>query len=230
MSWPKTRPELTPEQEAVMEDWYGHFLANVLPDSFGWIERFNHTYALRSSLEGSRTLEVGPGNGSHLSYEDLPRQEEYVALELRESLSSTITDQYPNVRIVVGDCQATLDFPDETFDRVLAIHVLEHLDNLPAALREIARVMKPTARFSVVIPAEGGLGYGLGRRLTVQRQFERRYDMPYEWIIRYEHINRAREVMAELQRTFRIEQRSFFPLRVPLVDLNLVIGLTLSRL
>jgi len=212
-----------------MEDWYGEFLANVLPGKYGWVDRFNHTYALRSAVPGSRTLEIGPGNGSHLAFEDLPSQQEYVALELRESLSRSIGDEHPNVRVVVGDCQAGLDFPDASFDRVLAIHVLEHLDNLPAALREIARVMAPGGRFSVVIPAEGGLGYALGRRLTVQRQFERRYHMPYRWMIEYEHVNRAREVLAELDRLYDVEDRTFFPLRVPSVDANLVIGLTLTR-
>ena len=185
-----------------MEDWYGEFLANVLPGQFGWVDRFNHGYALRSAVPGSRTLEIGPGNGSHLQFEDMESQQEYVALELRESLSRSITGDTSRVRVVVGDCQSRLDFPDQTFDRVLAIHVLEHLDNLPAALDEIARVMKPAARFSVLIPAEGGLGYAIGRRLTVQRQFEKRYNMPYHWMIRYEHINKAREVIHELKRVF----------------------------
>jgi len=228
-TWPKVRPDLTPEQVAAMEDWYAEFLTNVLPGKYGWVDRFNHTYAMRSAVPGSRTLEIGPGNGSHLAFEDLASQQEYVALELRESLSRSIGDEHLNVRVVVGDCQAGLDFPDATFDRVLAIHVLEHLDNLPAALREIARVMKPSARFSVVIPAEGGLGYALGRRLTVQRQFEHRYHMPYSWMIKYEHVNQAREVLTELDQVFDVEERTFFPLRVPSVDANLVIGLTLTR-
>lgn len=227
--WPKTRPQLSPEQSAAMEDWYGEFLTNVLPGKYGWVDTFNHAYALRSAVDGARTLEIGPGNGSHLGFEDLASQQEYVALELRESLSRSIGDEHPNVRVVIGDCQTGLDFPDGTFDRVLAIHVLEHLDNLPAALKEITRVLKPSGRFSVVIPAEGGLGYALGRRLTVQRQFERRYHMPYTWMIKYEHVNTAREVLTELKRVFEVEHRTFFPLRVPSVDANLVIGLTMTK-
>jgi SAM-dependent methyltransferase len=225
--WPKQRPQLTAAQRAAMEDWYQVFLGEVLPGKYGWVDRFNHRYALRSAVADARTLEIGPGNGSHLDFEDLSSQREYVALEMRESLSRDIVGEYPNLRVVVGDCQAPLEFPDDWFDRVLAIHVLEHLDNLPAALDEIARVLKPSGRFSVVIPAEGGLGYSLGRRVTVQRRFERRYHMPYEWMIRYDHVNVAREVMAELSRLFVVEHRQFFPLAVPSVDLNLVIGLTL---
>ena len=192
------------------------------------MDEFGHRYALRSARPAARTLEIGPGNGSHLATEDLDDHEEYIALELRESLTEDIGPVHHNLRVVVGDCQARLDFPNDWFDRVLAIHVLEHLDNLPAALTEIARVMKPAGRFSVVIPAEGGLGYALGRRFTVQRQFERRYKMPYQWMIRYEHVSTAHEVLAELKKVFDVEERRYFPLRVPSVDLNLVIGLTLT--
>jgi hypothetical protein len=47
-------------------------------------------------------------------------------------------------------------------------------------------------------------------------------------MIRQEHCNTAREILAELDRHFRVHTRSFFPLQVPSVDLNLVIGLELS--
>ncbi len=210
-----------------MEDWYSEFLTNVLPGRFGWVDRFNHTYAARSERPHIRTLEIGPGNGSHLEFEDIASQDEYVALELRESLSSLIGDKYPNVTVAVGDCQEELAFEDNSFDRVLAIHVLEHLDNLPVALKEIARVLKPTGVFSVVIPCEAGKLYALGRRLTVQRRFEKRYGLPYRWMIEYDHVNTAAEVMQELDRGFTVDQRQFFPFRIPSVDANVVIGLTL---
>ena len=121
-----------------------------------------------------------------------------------------------------------LPWDDDSFDRVLAIHVLEHLYNLPAALEKIARVLRPGGVFCVVIPCEGGRLYSLGRRFTTKRMFEKRYKTPYEWMIRQEHCNTAREVLAELDRHFQLRTRRFFPLRVPAVDLNLVIGLELS--
>ena len=89
-------------------------------------------------------------------------------------------------------------------------------------------MLTPTGRFSVVIPSEGGLTYSLGRKVTSQRKFEKRYSIPYEPIIRHEHVNTAREVVAELLSMFKVVHRSFFPFRVPFVDLNLVIGLTLQ--
>jgi SAM-dependent methyltransferase len=219
---------LSPQQSAALDDWYTEFLGNVLPGRYGWIERFNHEYALRSAKPNARTLELGPGNGSHLKLEDLDAHEEYVGLELRASLAEQISDHHPNLRVVVGDCQEPFDLPSDHFDRVLAIHVFEHLDNLPATLGEVDRVLRPGGRLSVVVPCEGGRVYGLGRRLTVQRQFEKRYGVPYDDVIRSEHINTAREILEELDSRFQIEEQTYFPARVPSLELNVVLGLTLT--
>lgn len=81
--------------------------------------------------------------------------------------------------------------------------------------------------FTVVIPCEGSLAYGVARRISAQRIFERRYGQPYDWFIRREHINRPEEILAELGPYFRIEHRAYFPLRVPSLLCNLCIGLAL---
>jgi SAM-dependent methyltransferase len=228
VGWPKVRPELSERQTLVLEDWYSQFLNEVLPGRYGWVDKWNHSYAARSARAGERTLEIGPGTGSHLDFEDIASQVEYVGLELRDTFSQEMRVRYPNVRVVVGDCQRGIDFPDGYFDRVLAIHVLEHLENLPAALAEVRRVLRPSGRLVVVIPCEGGIGYGLGRKVTVQRTFERRYGLPYAWVTSFEHVNTAWEVLRECQARFQSLSQSYFPLGVHSVDLNLLIGLTLS--
>jgi SAM-dependent methyltransferase len=229
--WPKTFPPLTPEQERVRDDFVKHW-HEVLPRRFGIVEHFNHNYCVRRSAAGFlRTLEVGAGIGEHLEYERLtPEQERnYHALELRENMSVEIRRRFPRVRITTGDCQAGLPFPDGFFDRLLAIHVLEHLPNLPAAARELYRVIdKARGSFLVVIPCEGGLAYTLARRLSAQRVFENRYKQPYRWFIEREHVNRPAEILEELGPYFAVAHRSFYPLRLPAVFCNLVIGLTLT--
>jgi hypothetical protein len=42
-------------------------------------------------------------------------------------------------------------------------------------------------------------------------------------------VNSAREVLDELKLRFDIRDRSFFPTRLPSVDLNLLIGITCTR-
>jgi SAM-dependent methyltransferase len=225
--WPKRLPQLTDEQRRVRDQFMTRWL-EVLPNRYELIERFNHSYPLDGDTTG-RTLELGAGLGEHLRYEDLSGQE-YYAVELREELAEAIRERYPSVEAIVADCQERLPFNDAYFDRVLAVHVLEHLPDLPRALDEIQRVLAPRGRFHAVIPCEGGLAYSLARRISAQRLFEKEFDMSYEWLIRSEHVNVPWEILLELRKRFRLVRSRYFPFRVRSVTLNLVIGLTLERL
>jgi len=225
--WPKRLPQLTDEQRRVRDQFMTRWL-EVLPNRYGLVERFNHRYPLDGNTAG-RTLELGAGLGEHLRYEDLSGQE-YYAVELREELAEAIRERYPSVEAIVADCQERLPFNDAYFDRVLAVHVLEHLPDLPRALDEIHRVLAPRGRFHAVIPCEGGLVYSSARRISAQRLFEKEFDMSYEWLIRSEHVNVPWEILRELRKRFRLVRSRYFPFRVRSVTLNLVIGLTLERL
>ncbi|MFA5058798.1 MAG: methyltransferase domain-containing protein [Opitutaceae bacterium] len=203
----------------------------VLPRRFGIVEKFNHSFPVKFCSTGFRTtLEIGAGLGEHLRYETLtPEQEEnYYALELRENMAAEIRKNFPRVQAIVGDCQSRLDFPDGFFDRVIAVHVLEHLPNLPAAIREAHRLVnKETGRFLVVIPTEGSPAYTLARKISAERVYKRRYGGDYSWFYKREHINLAPEIFEELAPWFAIETRRYFPLRVPFIWCNLCIGLAL---
>ncbi|MEY2411229.1 MAG: hypothetical protein QOF48_3899, partial [Verrucomicrobiota bacterium] len=187
--WPKILPPLNDEQRRISDDFMKHW-HEVLPRKYGILDDFNHGYAVEHAPKTFlSTLEIGAGLGEHLAYEKLtPEQEQhYVALEIRENMAARIRERFPKIQARVGDCQGRLDFPDGSFDRVLAVHVLEHLPNLPAAIREMHRLCHPEhGVFSVVIPCEGGLAYTLARRISAQRIFEKRYGQPYSWFIRRE--------------------------------------------
>jgi SAM-dependent methyltransferase len=224
--WPKQLPELTSAQRNLRDRFMARWL-EVLPQRYGVIERFNHGYPLASARIG-RTLEIGAGLGEHYRYEK--PDGEYYAVELREELVEALRTKHPGITALVGDCQARLPFNDGFFDRILAIHVLEHLNDLPRALNEVARLLAPSGTFVTVIPCEGGLAYTLARRVSAQRVFEREFGMPYEWLIRSEHLNVPWEIESELRKRFRITDTRYFPFRVPSVSLNLVVGLTMEQL
>jgi SAM-dependent methyltransferase len=207
-----------------MRHWH-----EVLPNRYSVIERFNHGYAARRTLAGAKTLEIGAGLGEHLAFER-HLDENYCAVELRGELAEIIKRKHPRVHTVVGDCQKRLPLEDASFDRALAIHVLEHLPDLPSTIAELRRVLKDQGRLIAVIPCEGGLAYGLARRISAQRIFERRYKVSYDWFIKSEHINVPHEIIAELTRHFEILERRYFPLRLPITTANLVIGLTMRPL
>lgn len=196
----------------------------ILPRRFGLLERFNHGWPVRRRDGARRTLEIGAGFGEHIRYEDLAGQD-YHALELRPDMAARIGRDFPSVHVHVGDCERRQPFASGTFDRIVAVHVLEHLRNLPAALDEAHRLLRSGGQLCAVLPCEGGWAYALARNLTTRRMFERRFRMPYDWWIHSEHVNLPTEIVAEIERRFTIRKRCFFPFGVPSVRLNLVFGL-----
>jgi SAM-dependent methyltransferase len=228
--WPKPVTTQTDEQRRISDDWMQHF-HQICDSRFSAVAKFNHRYVVDHSPKGFlSTLDVGAGLGEHINYEQLDAKQlaAYVALELRHNMANVIRQQWPAIQVCEADCQKRMPFQDDHFDRVIAIHVLEHLPNLPSFLTEAYRLLnKQTGRLLVVIPCEGGLGYSLGRRFMLKRIFERRYNLSYEPFIAAEHVNEANEILKELKRFFVPENTCFFPLHVPSVQLNLCIGLTL---
>ena len=223
--WPKRLQTFTEEEQRVRDAFMARWL-EYLPQRGGFVERFNHGYPLRAAAAGQRTLEIGAGLGAHLRYEDLEHQD-YYAVELLDALATGLSARFPDVTTLVADCQQRLPFEDGFFDRVLAIHVLEHLPDLPAALDEVARLLAPEGQFVAVIPCEGGATYSLARRLTAKRLFEREFGRDYDWFIRSEHINVPWEIEGELEKRFHVVDVCHFPLRIPLVSVNLIIGFTM---
>lgn len=226
--YPKLLPDLTDKQRQIREDFYQVWL-ETLPQRFGIIEKFNHQYPLRTFKPGAKTLDVGAGRGEHAAYEKLDQQE-YVGLELRPELAGIMSADYPHIKTHIGDIQSKIDFPDGHFDRILTIHVLEHLTDLPRALDEIKRLLKPTGQYTVMMPCDPGLAYSMARNLSARRIFEHRYGVKYDWFVACEHINHWTEILEELHKRFKIIHRTYFPLVVPVPTFNLVIGLTLEHL
>ncbi len=224
--WPKKIPELNEEQKKIREDFmrYWH---EILPARYSIMEKFNHEWGVnRSGIEnGCKTLEIGAGIGAHIAFEDISTQD-YCALELRPEMAREIIKKYPEVRVTVGDIQGQLDFPSGSFDRIVSIHVLEHLPDLPRALNEIKRILKPKGFCDFVLPCEGSIAYSIARKISAERIFKKRYRTSYNWFIKSEHINSFPEIMDELKSSgFKTEWRKFFPIPLPFYWMNLAVGL-----
>jgi ubiquinone/menaquinone biosynthesis C-methylase UbiE len=148
-------------------------------------------------------------------------------------MAEVLRERFPDVTVTIGDIQAKTSYSDAFFDRVIAIHVLEHLPYLPAALSEVHRMLKPDGIFSVVIPCEGGLAQSLAREISSVRMFKKKFGdtgVDYRWLItKTEHVNAPSEIFKEIEKYFTIEHKEYFPLKVPFVFCNLCIGMHLQK-
>ena len=183
------------------------------------------TRCARGTSRGARWRSA-PGSGRTCGYEKLNGQE-YYAVELLQELAGSIEARFPGVTTIVGDCQTRLPFDDAYFDRVLAIHVLEHLPTSRRRSRRSHACSRPTLASSPSFPAKGAGSTVLARRFTSKRLFEREFGRDYDWFIRSEHINLPWEIRSELEKRFHVVEARYFPFRVPSVSANLIIGLTM---
>jgi ubiquinone/menaquinone biosynthesis C-methylase UbiE len=228
--FPKTLPSLTEEQKKIKDDFMEHWL-KVLRKNYNIVDNFNHKVVFKNKQkEFLTTLEIGAGIGEHLNYEDLTENQKknYYALEKRENVISILKKEHPDINAVHGDAEKELPFDDNYFDRIIAIHVLEHLPNLPFTLEESSRVLKKTGLFQVVIPCEGSLAYSIARKISAERIFKKKYKMNYDWYIKSEHINKPNEIFKELSKFYKVKKKFYFPIPIPFEFCNLCIGVNLE--
>src|SRR3954447_5651040 len=121
-----------------------------------------------AGARGLRVLDVGCGQGidvaryalagAHATGIDLtPRP---VALARSHTAALGL-----EAEIVQGDAE-TLPFADATFDRVSSNGVLHHTPDMPAALREIRRVLRPGGRATVIVYNRQSFHYWLEQVLV----------------------------------------------------------------
>ncbi len=113
-------------------------------------ERFSHPRIdfPKWALEGiqwrgdERILDIGCGYGAY--YDRLTEQFpdiQYFGIDLSEGMLRQHA-AYGTGRLLMGDA-TQLPFAGETFDVVMANHMLYHIPDVEAAVREVKRVMKP---------------------------------------------------------------------------------------
>jgi ubiquinone/menaquinone biosynthesis C-methylase UbiE len=228
--FPKVLPSLTEEQKIIKDDFMEHWL-KVLRKNYNIVDNFNHKVVIKNKKKDFlTTLEIGAGIGEHLNYEDLTENQKknYYALEKRENVINILKKEHPDINAVHGDAEKKLPFDDNYFDRIIAIHVLEHLPNLPDTLKESSRVLKKTGLFQIVIPCEGSLAYSIARKISAERIFKKKYKMDYDWYIKSEHINKPNEIFEELSKFYKIKKKIYFPIPIPFEFCNLCISINLE--
>jgi SAM-dependent methyltransferase len=108
-----------------------------------------------AGLRGGETVaDVGCGNGAYLA--ELARRGHtgpVLGLDLSAGMLGAARGRVPRARLAVADA-AALPVRDHTSDLTLAMHMLYHVKEPPAAVRELRRITNPGGRVLVALNGE----------------------------------------------------------------------------
>ena len=172
-------------------------------------------------------LEIGAGDIQHISHWRGSPSEYLLAdgnpkmLRIAEKRLEEAGVSSSSILLQSGE---TFPIEASSIDVVISYNSLEHLHPLNWYLSEFSRVLRLGGRLIGAIPAEGGVAWGLGRMLTTRRWFKKNTDVDLDKIICWEHPNFADQIVEELDRYFKREIVSLWPITtITLLDLNLVV-------
>ena len=207
--FPKQRSPLPPEYAAIYLQHYRNSREgnSQILGLAQRMERWMHRKVAEDANIGSSkaTLEIGAGNLNQLPYE--PQSHPYDIIEPFRELFET-SPRLARVRNVYGDIAEIP--PENRYERITSVAVLEHVCNLPELVARSALLLEEGGSFRAGIPSEGTVLWRLGWQMTTALDFRARYNLDYKVLMQYEHVNTAREIEEVLRYFFSEVRRSVF--------------------
>jgi len=109
--------------------------------------------------DNCKILELGCGNGAQWENKTLPDGCNIILSDLSDGMVNIVKEKYAGNKafsfrqIDIQD----INFPDETFDFIIANHMLYHVPDLDKALSEVRRALKTGGKFYSGTLGNGGL-------------------------------------------------------------------------
>lgn len=118
-------------------------------------------FSIYNFAKGYRILELGCGNGGQWQnrIDQLPENCILVLSDYSEGMVKAVWDKYSDYTNLLAqkiDIQS-IPFPDNTFDMVIANHMLYHVPDIPKALSEVNRILKSGGKFYAATNGNGGM-------------------------------------------------------------------------
>ena len=130
----------------------GHEQAEALEELSGVDTITEHMYQAVRPMLGEKILEIGAGTGNMTTF--LLRHGEVVATDINEVGLERLRVRFGNRgNLKVHTWDASEAYPDKgSFDTIVCMNVLEHIENDRAALDNMMAVLKPGGRLVLLVP------------------------------------------------------------------------------
>lgn len=204
-TYPRVRTPLPKEYAAIYDRHYkenrsGETKASSMSNK---LEEWLHKKVAKSAKSELSTLEIGAGTLNQLNHEPA-----YTIYDIVEPYTALFegSENLSKIRNVYSDIS---DVPEnQKYDRITSIACFEHICNLPGVLENTQRLLTKSGILSVSIPNEGRFLWKFAYTNTTGREFKRRFNLDYDVLMHYEHVNTADEIEALLRYYYKDVQCS----------------------
>jgi len=214
-----------PDFDALTAAWAGAYdSSNYDANMAGSVLHHSHRLLERAygpDRKFGQVLEVGAGTMVHLGF-IRHGYDRYIASDMNPALIEAAARRPLPAGVELQQLSGgALPFADNTFDRLIATHVLEHIPEPHLALAEWARVLKPGGTLSLILPCDPGFAWRLGRHFGPRRR-ALAAGLPYDYYMAREHVNAIHNLVPLVRYHLPDRQEAWWPLRLPSPDLNLI--------
>ena len=169
-----------------------------------------------------KVLEIGAGSAPHYNYIKHDYKEYHIA-DTSEYAKDFHSDN-DKVKFLSYDGKK-LPYEDDTFDRIIISHCLEHILSPEKFITEMMRTLKPGGVLSISLPTDPGLIWRLGRifiKYFAQTKTYKLSSEEFDYMNATEHVNSIFNLISIIRFNYKntIEEH-FYPFRLKLVDINL---------
>lgn len=168
-------------------------------------------------------LEIGAGLGHHLPFVRHTYSKYIMTDSNKEVISHLQKKTFPKVEIQLCEQGNTeLPFENDSVDRLIAAHVLEHLHHPEQVLKEWNRVLKPGGGvISILLPCDPGVAWRFGRFVSARNRAHTNGLQEYDLFMALEHVNAINNLIAIIRYAFPNRQEKWWPFKISSMDINL---------
>ena len=209
-TFPKVRAQLPLEYQKIYDEHYynnregGTTSSSITQKMEEWLHKKVASDVKRGP--SPKTLEIGAGTLNQLNFEEVERYdiiEPYKELYLSSQHLSHVTNIYDDID----------DVPiSERYNRITSIATFEHITDLPKVVAKTCLLLNEGGTLRTSIPNEGTLLWRMGWMFTSAIEFKLKYGLKYETLLKYEHVNNAKEVDEVLHHFYDVNHCSVFGL------------------
>ena len=177
-----------------------------------------------------KILEIGAGSAPHFNYMNCSYNEYHIA----ETSDYAVNFHKDNskVKLLKYDGK-NLPYPNETFDRIIISHCLEHILSPEEFIQEMMTKLNKGGVLSISLPTDPGIAWRLGRLFIRFFTIKKTYQISgeeFNYMNATEHVNSIFNLISIIRFNYKNSyEEHFYPLRIKMSDFNLFYNVHITK-